>query len=166
MERRTAFTTACPGGESAAATTAAMPAAATSATGPRRRRRLRPVAEALPAQRAGARPVDRAVDDDPVQPRAERASAVEAVERAHRGEERLLRDVLGRGGVADDEQRRTVRARPVTPKELLERLRRAALSVTDERPLSPLAGHRQAQPESARIGGHRPYTVTQAWQVR
>ena len=44
-------------------------------------------------------PVDRPVDDDPVQPGPERPPPVEAVERANRREKRLLRDVLGGGGV-------------------------------------------------------------------
>ena len=57
----------------------------------------------LGAARAGAGVVDRAVDDDPVQPRRERAAPVEAVERPQRGEERLLGDVLGRGRVVDDQ---------------------------------------------------------------
>jgi hypothetical protein len=50
----------------------------------------------LAAQRPRAGVVDRAVDDDPVQPRPEPTAPVEAVERAHGGQERLLRDVLGR----------------------------------------------------------------------
>ena len=79
------------------------------------------VAAELAAQRARTRPVDCAVDDDPVQPRAERPPAVEAVERAHGCEKRLLRDVLRGGGVVDDEQRGAVGARPVQPEELLER---------------------------------------------
>jgi putative transcriptional regulator len=77
----------------------------------------------LAAQRPRARPVDRAVDDDPVQPRPERPPAVEAVEGADGGEEGLLRDVLGRGGVVDDEVRGAVGAGPVAPDEGLERAR-------------------------------------------
>ena len=74
----------------------------------------------LGAQPARARPVDRAVDDDPVQPGTERPAAVEAVEVAHGGQERLLGDVLGGGGVAGDELRGPERARPVLAKEPLE----------------------------------------------
>ena len=57
------------------------------------------------------RPVDRAVDDDPVQPGPERTAAVEAVEVPDGGEEGLLRDVLGGGGVVDDEKGGAVGAR-------------------------------------------------------
>ena len=81
-----------------------------AAAPPRARRRLADASAGdLAPQRAGARPVDRAVDDDPVQPRPERPPAVEAVERAQRREERLLRDVLGRRGVVDDQPRGPVR---------------------------------------------------------
>ena len=97
-----------------------------------RGRRCEVVAELdLGAQPAGARPVDRAVDHDPVQPRAERAAAVEAVEVANGGEERLLGDVLGGGGVAGDEPRRAERARPVLAKEPLEVVDRAPLGTPD-----------------------------------
>src|SRR5690348_12794825 len=62
------------------------------AVGLRRRRSGHVVAELdLRAQAARARPVDRTVDDDPVQPRAERAAPVEAVEVADSGQERFLR---------------------------------------------------------------------------
>src|SRR5207244_11309676 len=47
-------------------------------------------------------------------------AAVEAVERADGGEERLLGDVLRGGGVVDDEEGGAVRARPVGAKERLE----------------------------------------------
>jgi hypothetical protein len=73
-----------------------------------------------------------------VQPRAERPPPVEAIERAHRGEKRLLRDVLGCGGVVDDEQRGAVRARPVQPEELLEGANRAALRIAHERGFAPV----------------------------
>ena len=55
-----------------------------------------------------------------MQPRAERAAAVETVEIADGGEERLLGDVLGGGGVARDEPRRPEGARPVLAKEPFE----------------------------------------------
>src|SRR5207248_5130123 len=74
------------------------------------------------------RPVDRAVDDDPVQPGPEGTAAVEAVERSDRGEESLLRDVLGGGGVMHDEVRGAVGARPVVPEERLQVVDRASLS--------------------------------------
>ena len=64
--------------------------------------------------------VDRAVDDDPVQPGSERAATVEAVERADRGEKRLLGDVLGGRGIVDDEVGGPVGARPVRAEERLE----------------------------------------------
>ncbi len=91
----------------------------------------------LRAQRAGARPVDRPVDHDPVQPGAERAAAVEAIERPHRRQERLLRDVLGRGLVVNDEIRRTVGQGPVAPVESLERLPGPPLRVLDPAALVP-----------------------------
>jgi hypothetical protein len=40
---------------------------------------------------------------------------------ADRGDERLLRDVLGGGRIVDDEIRRPVGAAPVQPEQLLER---------------------------------------------
>ena len=74
----------------------------------------------LASQLPRARPVDRPVDDDPVQPGPEGAAAVEAVEVAHGGEERLLRDVLGCSGVVNDEVRGTVGSRPVQPEQRLD----------------------------------------------
>ena len=94
----------------------------TSAVAVGRGRLRQRVGGRLGPQRAGARPVDRAVDDDPVQPRAERAAAVEAVERAQRGQERLLRDVLGGRGVVHDEPGRAVGGRPVAAEELVDRV--------------------------------------------
>ncbi len=70
------------------------------------------------AARAG--PVDRPVHHDPVQPRRERASPVESVEIANGGEEGLLGDVLGGGGVARDEACSAERPRPMFAKEQLE----------------------------------------------
>ena len=91
-----------------------------------------PVAELdLGAQLARTRPVDRAVDDDAVQPRRERPAAVEAVEVANGGEERLLRDVLSGGGVARDEVRGPVGPRPVLAEEALEVGDRPALGSPD-----------------------------------
>ena len=102
-----------------------------------------------------------------MEPRAERAPPVEPIECAHRGEERLLGDVLSRGRVADDEERRTVGARPVAAEELLERLGRAALRVPDEGTLTPLGNHWPVQPESrSGAGGHGGDTVAQTWEVR
>ena len=74
----------------------------------------------LAAKCACARPVDRAVDDDPVQPRPERTAPVETVEVAQRGQERLLRDVLRGGRVLDDEIGGPVRPGPVLAKQRLE----------------------------------------------
>ena len=85
----------------------------------------------LGAQLARACPVDRAVDDDAVQPGCERPAAVESVEMAHGSEEGLLGDVLGRGRVAGDEQRGPVGARPVLAKEPLEIGDRPALGTSD-----------------------------------
>src|SRR5581483_2733636 len=99
------------------------------------------VAACLRPERAQARPVDRAVDDDPVQPRPERAAVVEAVEVANGGEERLLRDVLGGGGVVDDEVRRAVGAGPVVPEQRLEARGVASLGSANPGALPPGAGH-------------------------
>src|SRR5689334_20913729 len=74
----------------------------------------------LGSEPARARPVDRAIDDDAVQPGCEGPPAIEPVEVADGGQEGLLGDVLGSGGVAGDEPRRTVRARPVLAKQPLE----------------------------------------------
>ena len=95
----------------------------------------------LAAQLAGARPVDRAVDDDPVQPGAEGPPAVEAVEVAHRGEEGLLGDVLGGRGVVDDEKGRPVRPRPVQPEERLDPRGGPSLRRAHEGALVAAGGH-------------------------
>ncbi len=112
----------------------------------------------LPAQRACTRPVDRAVDDDAVEPRAERAPAVEAVERAHGGQERLLCDVFRSRRVADDQQRGAIRARPVPAEQLLERGGRATLRVADERALLAigLGAHDGAPAECVASDGMPP----------
>ena len=55
-----------------------------------------------------------------MKPGAERAAAVEAVECANRGEERFLGDVLGRGGIVDDEVGGPVGAGPVVAEQGLE----------------------------------------------
>jgi hypothetical protein len=55
-----------------------------------------------------------------VQPRPQRPAQVEARQRAQCGEEGLLRDVLGGGAVAGDQQRRAVGAAPVAREELLD----------------------------------------------
>jgi hypothetical protein len=86
--------------------------------------------------RAGV--VDRSVDDDAAQPRAERAPAVEAIERPQRGDERLLGDVLGGRRVVDDEPGGAVGARPVHGEKALERLRRAGLRGAHQLPLGTL----------------------------
>src|SRR5439155_11077358 len=91
----------------------------------------------LCAKRSGPRPVDRAVDGDPVQPRTERAAVVEAVERAHGRKEGLLRDVLRGCGVVDDEIRGAVGAGPMLAKEGLEVRDRSSLSAPDPRALAP-----------------------------
>lgn len=80
-------------------------------------------------QRFAPRPVDRPVDDDPVQPGAEGAAPVEAVERVDRGEEGVLGDVLSGGAVVDDQVGRAVRASPVGGVEIGERLARSALGL-------------------------------------
>jgi hypothetical protein len=85
-----------------------------------------------------ARVVDRAVDDDLAQPWPERPSPVGAVERAERGDERLLRDVLRGGGVVHDQPRGPVGARPVQREQRLERVARALLGAPHELPLGTL----------------------------
>ena len=65
-------------------------------------------------------PVDRPVHHDAVKPGAERTAAVEAVEGAHGGEERLLGDVLGSSSIVDDEVGGAVGTGPVVPEESLE----------------------------------------------
>ena len=75
----------------------------------------------LAAELPAAGEVDRAVDDDAMQPRAERSAPVEALEAAQRGEKGFLRDVLGGRCVVDDEKRGSKCLRPVQPKESLER---------------------------------------------
>ena len=55
-----------------------------------------------------------------MEPRPERPAAIEAVEVAHRGQERLLGDVFSQHGVVDDEVRGPVRGGPVGVEERLE----------------------------------------------
>ena len=88
---------------------AAASAASTVAIDRRGRLRRRDVVRAARPRdvaTASTGGVDRAVHDDPVEPGAERAAPVEAVEVADRGEKRLLRDVLG------DARRRAPRGTP------------------------------------------------------
>ena len=114
--------------------------------------RLRVDELGLAAQLPCTRPVDRAVDDDPVQPRAERPSAIEAVEVADGGEEGLLRDVLGGGRVVDDEKGGPVRPWPVQAKERLD----------------PRGGPslRRAHGGALVAAGGHPLTLRRAWGER
>lgn len=89
-------------------------------------------------QQPRARPVDRAVDDEPVQPWCERALVPVGVERANGAEERLEHDLLGRRVVEDDEVRRAERARPVGAKEALEVGDRPRLGGLERRLLVPV----------------------------
>src|ERR671914_1931729 len=66
----------------------------------------------LTPQLARARPVDRAVDGDPVQPGRERTAAIEPVEGTDGRKKRLLCDVLSSRSVVNDEVRGAVGARP------------------------------------------------------
>ena len=93
------------------------------------------------AQRPRPRPVDRAVDDDPVEPGPERAAAVEAVEIADGGEERLLCDVLGCARVVHDEIRGAVGAGPVQPEERLDPRSGPSLRRAHEGALVAAGGH-------------------------
>jgi hypothetical protein len=68
----------------------------------------------------------------------QRAPAVEAIQRTHRREKRLLRNVLCRSGVADHNERRSIRAVPVAPEQLLQSLLRAALRLPHPRALAPV----------------------------
>src|ERR1700730_16627769 len=88
--------------------------------GSRSRDEAEPRIARFTAQCAGAGPVDCAVDDDAMQPRAERPATVETVEPADGCEERLLCNVLGGAGVVDDEIRRTVGTRPVVSEQRFE----------------------------------------------
>jgi hypothetical protein len=81
-----------------------------------------------------------------VQPGPERAAAVEAVQGADRGEERLLGDVLGGGGVVDDQVGGPVGGSPVAAEELLERVLGSVLGLAEEDPLAP------PEPRRARRG--------------
>ena len=76
-----------------------------------------------------------------MQPRAERAPSIEAVEVADRGQERLLRDVLGGGGVVDHEVGRAVGARPVRAEEGLEVRGRTSLGAAHPGALAARARH-------------------------
>src|SRR5437773_229471 len=113
---RSELTTERPGG----LTTAATATAATAPTASGRQWRRGQATGSRGSYAAGTGPVDRAVDDDPVQPGTEGPPAVEPVERAHRGKKRFLGDVLGCRRVADDEISGAVRRPPVRAKERLE----------------------------------------------
>ena len=70
------------------------------------------------------------------------AAAIEAIEVADRGEERLLGDVLRGRGIVDDEIGGLVRASPVEPEQLVEGSLGPALRAAHERPLiSPSRCH-------------------------
>ncbi len=108
----------------------------------------------LAAQLACPRPVDRPVDDDPVQPGCERPPPVEPVEIADGCEERLLRNVLGGGCVAGDELRGAERARPVLAEEPLEVGDRPLLGTLDPGALRhPPTVRRRPSTRSIRLGG-------------
>jgi len=84
-----------------------------------------------------------------VQPRRERAAAVEAVERADDGENRFLCDVLGRRGVVHDQVGGAVRRRPVTAEQLVEGLGRPALRRAQQCALA--ARRRRPHPRRASV---------------
>jgi hypothetical protein len=82
-----------------------------------------------------------------VKPGAERPPAVEAIEGPDRGEERLLGDVLRSGAVADHHVCGPVRAAPMAPEELLDRLLGSPLRVADEARLTPAAEPGEGSPQ-------------------
>ena len=89
---------------------------------------------------------------------SERSAAIEAIEVADRGEERLLRDVLGGGGVVHDEVSGVVRTAPVEPEQLVEGSLGPALRAAHERPLiSP--SRRHPLPTVRRIAAGRSMRV-------
>ena len=75
-----------------------------------------------------------------MQPRPERPAAVEAVQVAQRGEEGLLRDVLGGSAVLDDEKRGSMRTRPVLAEQGLEVRDRSRLRAPNPGALLPAGG--------------------------
>jgi len=120
-----------------------------------RRRRCREVVAELHLrpQAACACPVDRAIDDDAMQPRPEGAPAVEAIQVPDRGKEGLLRDVLGSRGVAGDEPGGPEGARPVLAKEPLEVGDRPLLGTPDPGALRhPPTVRRSSLTRSIRLG--------------
>ena len=98
----------------------------------------------LTAQGARPGPVDRAVDDDAVQPRREGPAAVEPVEVAHGCEEGLLGDVLRGGAVVDDEKGSPVRPGPVLAEQSLEVRDRSRLCAANPGALLPAGAHHRA----------------------
>jgi nicotinamidase/pyrazinamidase len=92
-----------------------------------RRRDDEPFVSDFPPEGSCPTPVDRPVHYDPVQPGPEGAPTVECVERANRGEERFLGDVLGRGGIVDDEVGGPVGPGPVVAEQGLEVRSRSGL---------------------------------------
>src|SRR5436190_17275822 len=93
----------------------------------------------LAAQGPRPAPIDGAVDDDAVKPRSERTAPVKTVECSERGEEGLLRDVLGGRRVTYDQERGPVGPRPVASEQALDRFLRSALSLADQASLVPAA---------------------------
>src|SRR5689334_7577814 len=131
--------------------------------GPRRRGRVDGLR--LGTQRGGARPVDRAVDDDSVQPRPERAAPVEAIKSPHRREKAFLRDVLGRGRIANDQVGRAVGRPPVRAKERLEIRGRPGLGPPHPGPLVA-AGARHGVPTIRACFARRSIAARYGWNPR
>ncbi len=106
-------------------------------------RELRDAIDAdLPAQLACPRPVDGAIDDDAMQPRTQRAPAVEPVQRADGRKEGFLGDVLRGRRVASDQQRRPVGIGPVAREQLFDGLLGPTLSRAHQRRVASLpSGH-------------------------
>jgi hypothetical protein len=105
----------------------------------------------LAPERARTRPVDRPVDDDPMEPGTEWPARIEALERPDRGEEGLLRDVLGGGRVVDDEVGGPVGTRPVLAEQVLDIRHGSGPGAPDRGPL-PTPEARHSHPT---IRGHR-----------
>src|ERR1700680_2911509 len=70
-----------------------------------------------------------------MQPRPKRPPPIEGLKAANRGKERLLRDVLSRGLIVNDQVRGPKRLRPVRTKQGLDCRGRSCLGITHPGPL-------------------------------
>ena len=97
------------------------------------RRVVEAVGQLAGSRRAAADVVENLVRRQPIQPRAERRLAPEALELAVRREEDLLQQILGIGGIAQHPEREAEQPARVRPVQLLERAELSPAAALDQR---------------------------------